>query len=47
MCMTAEQFYVNYQFSDEKINDSGELTEDRIIELLDALSEYKVKIEKL
>ena len=47
MSMTAEQFYVDYQFSDEKINDSGELTEDRIIELLNAFYEYKVKIEKL
>ena len=39
----AEQFYVNYEFSDEKVNDNGELTESRIIELLNAFHEYKLK----
>ena len=39
--MTTEQFYVNYEFSDEKVNGNGELTEDRIIELLDAFYEHK------
>jgi len=41
--MTAEQFYINYEFSDEKVNDSGELTEDRVIEMLNAFYEYKTK----
>tara|TARA_R110002153_G_scaffold6394_4_gene29113 strand:+ start:89 stop:328 length:240 start_codon:yes stop_codon:yes gene_type:complete len=41
--MTTEQFYVNYEFSDEKVNDSGELTENRVIEMLDAFHEHKVK----
>ena len=40
---TTEQFYVNYEFSDEKVNDSMELTEDRVIELLDAFYEFKTK----
>tara|TARA_R110000850_G_scaffold240107_1_gene364784 strand:- start:672 stop:914 length:243 start_codon:yes stop_codon:yes gene_type:complete len=40
---TTEQFYANYEFSDEKVNDSGELTEDRVIEMLEAFYEYKVK----
>ena len=42
---TTEQFYVNYEFTDEKVNDNMELTEDRIIEMLDAFYEFKIKEE--
>lgn len=42
---TTEQFYANYEFSDEKVNDNGELTEDRVIEMLDAFYDYKIKEE--
>ena len=41
--MTTEQFYANYEFTDEKVNDNMELTEDRVIEMLDAFYEYKTK----
>jgi hypothetical protein len=40
--MTTEQFYANYEFTDEKENDNGELTEDRVIEMLDAFYDYKI-----
>ena len=40
---TTEQFYVNYEFSDERVNDNGELTEDRVIEMLDAFYKHKTK----
>ena len=43
MKTTAEQFYVNYEFTDEKVNDNGELTEGRIIELLEAYHKAKLK----
>ncbi|MDD7912951.1 hypothetical protein [Polaribacter ponticola] len=45
--ITTEQFYVNYEFSDEKVNDIGELTEDRVIELLNAFYEFKIKEENV
>ena len=40
---TTEQFYANYEFSDEKVNDNMELTCFRIIEMLEAFYEYKTK----
>jgi hypothetical protein len=40
---TTEQFYANYEFSDEKVNDNMELTDFRIIEMLDAFYEFKAK----
>jgi len=43
MSKEAELFYVNYEFSDEKVNDNGELTEDRVVELLDAYYNYRLK----
>ena len=45
--MTAEQFYANYEFADEKGNDSADITEDMIIEMLNAFHEYKTKCSKL
>ena len=43
----AEKFYINYTFSDEKVDDNGELTYDRVIELLNAFYTYKVNAKKL
>jgi len=43
MSKETEQFYCNYEFSDQKVNDNGGLTEDRIIELLEAFHKEKSK----
>jgi hypothetical protein len=40
---TTEQFYANYEFSDEKVNDNMELTDFRVIEMLNAFYDFKVK----
>jgi hypothetical protein len=41
--ITTEQFYANYEFSDEKVNDNMELTDFRIIEMLDSFYKFKIK----
>lgn len=38
--MTAEQFYINFEFSDQKVNDDGDLTFDRVVELLEEWENY-------